>query len=98
MVPDALRSLFWDVDVTTCDVTAHKRYAIGRVLELGDPDAVTWMRSTFEASDIAHAIKSDRRLSRRSATFWGLVYGVPSESIAALVGPARTWRGPAARA
>ena len=53
-------------------------------LELGDEDAVAWLRDTFTESEIVSLLRMERRLSRRSANFWALVYGVPTDQVAAL--------------
>ena len=92
MMPSSLQPLFWDIDVRAFDAALYPNYTIRRVLELGDPAAVVWMQSIFTAERIVETIRLDARLSRRSATFWGLVYGVPRESIAALVEPPMSWR------
>ena len=80
------------------DAARYPGYAIRRVLELGDADAVSWMQSTYTRERIAEAVKYDAKLSRRSATFWGLVYRVPPNLIAALGEPRASWRDVAADA
>lgn len=84
MIPSNLRALFWDTNLDTFLPEAHPEYTIFRVLELGDECAVTWLRQTFSDSDIRQVLATERRLSRKSANFWGLVYGIPSREIAAL--------------
>jgi hypothetical protein len=53
-------------------------------LELGDEAAVTWLRQTFTEGEIRRVLKSERRLSEKSANFWALVYSVPCREVAAL--------------
>ena len=84
MIPSHLRTLFWDADLATFDPIAHPDYAILRVLELGDEEAVAWMRANFSEGDIRRVLQTERRLSRKSANFWALVYSVPFDSVAAL--------------
>jgi hypothetical protein len=86
MLPDSLRALFWDLNLETFDPLQHSEYAIARILELGDEAAVVWMRETFEEARIVEVIRRDRRLSRRSANYWRLVYRIPAEEVAALAG------------
>ena len=86
MVPAELRTLFWDVDLNSFDPAAYPDYTIGRVLELGDDSAVAWMRGVFAESEIRRVLESERRLSRKSANFWALVYGIPRDRVAALAG------------
>ena len=84
MLADFLRPLFWDVNAETFDPFRHPEYTIGRILELGDEKAVAWLRQTFPAEQIAGVVRGEGRLSRRSANFWALVYGIPPEEVAAL--------------
>ncbi|MGH9468880.1 MAG: DUF6922 domain-containing protein, partial [Terriglobia bacterium] len=84
MVPSNLRSLFWDVNLDTFRPAAFPEYSIARVLEYGDREAVAWLRETFREEAIKRVISDERRLSRRSANFWALAYGIPSHEVAAL--------------
>ena len=84
MIQQHLQALFWDVNLDTFSPTAHPDYAIARILEFGDEPAIAWMRESFSATQIAHVIRTDRRLSRKSANYWALVYGIPSQEVAAL--------------
>ena len=68
------------------DLAAYPEYTIGRILENGDERAVAWLRDTFSRVAIEGVIRSERRLSRRSANFWALVYQIPREEVAALRG------------
>jgi hypothetical protein len=54
------------------------------VLELGDEDAVRWLRATFSEPEILRVLRTERRLSRKSANFWALVYRIPADTVAAL--------------
>ena len=84
MIPSDLQSLFWDADLENFTPKAYPDYTIFRVLELGDEAAVAWLRQTFSEAEILRVLKSERRLSEKSATFWALVYKVPSREVAAL--------------
>ena len=84
MLPQELHKLFWDINVATFDPAAYPQYSIGRVLELGDEKAVKWMRETFSEGQITEVIRTERRLSRKSANFWALVYHIPADQVAAL--------------
>jgi hypothetical protein len=85
MVPNTLRPLFWDINLRTFEPAAFPDYTIFRVLEYGDDEAIAWLRETFSASEIGRIIRTERRLTPKSATFWALVYRIPEEEIAALV-------------
>jgi hypothetical protein len=76
--------LFWDVNVDNFDPRAYPDYTIARVLELGDEHAVKWMKETFSEAEIKRVIATEHRLSKKSANFWALVYGIAPNDVAAL--------------
>lgn len=84
MIPQSIRPLFWDINAEQFDPGAHPEYAIYRVLELGDREAMAWLRQTFSEQQILGVLRRERRLSRKSANFWALLYGVPHHQVAAL--------------
>ena len=84
MVPNTLEPLFWDTNLSTFQPTAFPDYTIFRVLEYGDGEALKWLQETFSPAEIRRVIRTERRLSAKSATFWALVYGIPEQEIAAL--------------
>jgi len=84
MIPQHLHHLFWDVKLDGFNPTAFPDYSIARVLELGDENAVKWMKETFTESEIKRVIATERRLSKKSANFWALVYGIVPDDVAAL--------------
>ena len=84
MIPSELRTLFWDTDLEEFKPKQYPDYAIFRVLEYGNEEALAWLRKTFSDAEIRRVLRAERRLSRRSANFWALVFGVPSYEVAAL--------------
>lgn len=86
MTPERLRTLFWDTNIERFDPKTYPRYTIERVLEHGDEDAVSWLLRLFTDDEVRAALRDARRLSPRSATFWALVFNVPTEDVAALSG------------
>ena len=84
MIPQHLRHLFWDVKLDGFNPKAFPDYSIARVLELGDENAVKWMKGTFPESEIRRVIATERRLSKKSANFWALVYGIAADDVEAL--------------
>ena len=84
MIPRHLHSLFWDVNLESFNASAFSEYTIARVLEYGDDKAVAWMKSTFREPEIKRVVSTERRLSRKSANFWALVYGIAPQDVAAL--------------
>jgi len=84
MIPSYLQTLFWDANLDTFQPEAYPDYTILRILEYGGEEAVSWMRCAFPEAEIRRVLCADRRLSRRSAQYWALVYGIPSSEVAAL--------------
>jgi hypothetical protein len=84
MIPSHLHKLFWDTKLDNFRPEDYPDYTIWRVLENGDRDAVAWLRETFSESEITRVLRAERRLSRKSATFWALIFQVPSREVAAL--------------
>lgn len=76
--------MFWDVNLDNFNPASHPDYTIARILELGNEQAIAWMRQTFSDPKIRQVICADRRISRKSANFWALIYGIPSQDVAAL--------------
>ena len=74
------------MDAQEFDPSAYPEYTIARILELGDSEAVSWMRATFSEEQIRTVIRDERRLSPKSATFWALIYRIPVQDVAALAG------------
>ena len=83
-IPKYLRSLFWDTNIDTFDPVEYPRYTIGRILEFGDEKAMIWLKRAFSERQITDVIKSEHRLTPKSANFWASVYGIPSSEVAAL--------------
>jgi hypothetical protein len=84
MIPQGLQPLFWDTNLDHFDPGSYPLYTIARILEYGDQSAIAWLRATFSESQIVEVLRTERRLSRKSANFWGLVYHIPADGIAAL--------------
>ena len=84
MIPRYLQTLFWDANLENFKPEDHPDYTVLRVLEYGDEEALAWLRKTFSDAEISRVLRTERRLSRKSATFWALVFRVPSQEVAAL--------------
>ena len=84
MIPQGLATLFWDIRLEQFDPSAYPDYTILRILEYGDRDAVHWLGETFSEAEIQRVLRTEKRISRKSANFWALVYGIPPEEVAAL--------------
>jgi hypothetical protein len=84
MIPQYLHTLFWDTNLDNFDPLAFPTYTIGRILEFGGQDAIAWLKATFSETQIVDVVRTERRLSRRSANFWALVYGLSPDQVEAL--------------
>ncbi len=84
MIPPHVRPLFWDTDVGRFDPISYPMYTIERVLEHGDEADVAWLLRVFTRQQIQEVLRTDRRLSRRSAGFWALVFDLPAGDVTAL--------------
>ena len=84
MIPSQLQTLFWDTNLDNFKPEDYPDYTIFRVLECGNEEALAWLRKTFPESEILRVLRTERRLSRKSANFWALVFGVPFGEVAAL--------------
>jgi len=84
MIAQHLRSFLWDIDIDSFDPQTYPGYTIARLLEYGNPEAISWLKEQFSEETIKDVIRNERSLSPRSANFWALVYHIPAEEIAAL--------------
>lgn len=84
MIPQYLQTLFWDTNVDNFNPAEFPEYTVSRVLEYGDRDAVAWLRQTFPEAQIVKVLRTERRLSRKSANFWALIYRISPDDVAAL--------------
>ena len=76
--------MFWDTDVENFDPIAYPLDTIERVLEHGDEDDVAWLLRVFTREQIHEVLRTDGRLTPRSANFWALVFDLPVQEVAAL--------------
>jgi hypothetical protein len=84
MIPQYLRSYFWDIETQSFDPQDHPEYTIERILELGDSKAVAWLQEQFSEDQIKDVIRNNRVLTPRSANYWALVYGIPAQDVTTL--------------
>ena len=84
MIPSYLHTFFWEIRVSDFDPKMYPEYTIARILELGNPEAVFWLQQNFTEEEITKVIRSERRLSPKSANYWALIYRIPIEQVLAL--------------
>lgn len=77
-IPGVVRSLLWDTDPEAFDPARHPDYLMGRVLELGRPEACRWLRDSFGDDRVREFVRTlgPRRLSPRALNYWALALGL----------------------
>lgn len=83
-LPEFLRPYFWDVDFDKVDLDCLQYFIIGRLLDWGNIRAVKWLLKKYSKTNIVHTVTISKNLSKRSATFWGLIFNIPHNRIASL--------------
>lgn len=69
-LPKFLKKYFWDVDFENYNLKKYASEVILRILEMGDEEAVGWMKRAFSQKSIVEVLAKRRGLSHRSALFW----------------------------
>lgn len=69
MFPEAVKKYFWEVDSDKLDFKKRKVYILKRLLEYGNPKALSWAWKTFSKKDWLEALES-REVSRSVKNFW----------------------------
>ena len=90
--PPFLKRYFWDVRFDRLDPKRSSRLVIERVLEYGDPRAVRWMQTSYDARLIRRVLKRSRGLTSRSANFWSKMYRVDRRQVRCLTSGFRNRR------
>ena len=84
MLPEYLKKYFWDVDFLKLQRDKDSHFIIERILELGDMKSIEWMKKNFPEKEIKQIVISSRRLSPKSANYWGLVFKLKKDKILCL--------------
>lgn len=83
-LPPFVQRYFWDVDARKLDADKYSTYIIERLLELGNPQSARWLLQRYSRRKIISVLKKTRALSRMSANFWALYFGLPKREIRCL--------------
>lgn len=83
-LPKFLKKYFWDVDFETINLQKESYFIIERILEEGDKKAIKWMLQTFSKDLIQAVLQKSRRLSKKSANFWAVIFNIPKNKILCL--------------
>lgn len=83
-LPAHTHRYFWDSDPAQINVSEHAAYVIDRLLEYGDVADLRWLFRRFSHRKIISVLKNSTRLSRFSAGFWAMYFGLASEEVKCL--------------
>ena len=81
LMPAFLKRYFWDTDFSSIDPQKFSTYVIERILDLGDMDAIKWLKEEYSQKDITSVVKHTRRLSHKSANFWTIIYNLNPKEV-----------------
>jgi hypothetical protein len=81
---NALKPLLWDVDIQSIDFDAHKKFIIERVLKYGDEAEVCTLLSIYSETDIGEVVKTSRSLDKKTANYWAIHLGIPTQEVKCL--------------
>ncbi|MBM4135307.1 MAG: hypothetical protein FJ241_00565 [Nitrospira sp.] len=70
VIPERLRSLFWDTSLTKIHMKRNARYIIERVLEFGDVDALKWLQKVYPDHTIIDVLYLSKAITEKSRNFW----------------------------
>lgn len=83
-IPPFAQKYFWDVDAQKLDADKYSTYIIERLLELGNPQSARWLLQRYSRRKIVRVLKKTCALSRMSANFWAIYFGLPRREIRCL--------------
>ncbi len=86
-LPRSLHRYFWDIDVRKLNPQSRPQYVIQRLLEIGDDEAVRWVRKNYSEEQIRETIRERRGFSPKTAQFWASFLKIPQEEIRCLQKP-----------
>ena len=70
MLPETLKSCFWDCDFASLDPLVHRRFIAERILVYGDSPAVRWLLATVPADVLKEIVSSARNLDPKTRNYW----------------------------
>ena len=83
-IPQFAQRYFWDVDARKLDADKYATYVIERLLEWGNPQSARWLLQHYSRRKIVGVLKKTHSLSRMSANFWAVYFGLPRNEIVCL--------------
>lgn len=81
VLPERLRPYFPSYELSDLNSQESSRLIITNLLNFGDTEAVAWVLSTYEPSDIIEVIQNPSRGSwtKKALNYWQLIYGLDVE-------------------
>jgi len=76
MISSKIKKYFWDINIRELDTSKHSNYIIERLLELGDSEAVKWLKKTYSEDTIIEVVNNSRNLSQKSRNYWEIIYNL----------------------
>lgn len=84
VLPYKFNKFFWDIDVSNLDIESRSVYIIERLLELGDLDAIKWVRDVYGDEKIVDVVSCSTRIGTRSANYYATLLELPKDRIKCL--------------
>jgi len=83
-LPKFLKKYFWDVEFKELNLEGNKDFITERILEYGDPKALSWLLNRVKKETIKNLLFTKRGLSPKSANFWAIFFSLPRDKILCL--------------
>ena len=77
VLPESLRSYFWDIDFDGLDPMAHERFIAERLMEKTTPETFRWLLTHMSRAVLREVAEHSRRLPARDRNFWRLYLRAP---------------------
>jgi hypothetical protein len=77
-LPAFLQPFFWSYRLADLDIREHQTLIIKQILNHGSLEAIKWLRSTYNESEIQAAIAEsmESEWSKKSLTLWSKIYEI----------------------
>ena len=83
-LPQSLHKYFWDIETNKIDAEKQAAYIAERLLEYGDFDSLEWLEQTYGENFLKIIVSRAKKLSRKSANFYSLYFGINPKDILCL--------------
>lgn len=69
-IPVRFKQYFWDIDFESLSLAENPDFILKRLLDLGDIDALKWIKERFSNEAIERLVLTSRDLSKKTVNFW----------------------------